>query len=215
MKRTILLALAAAGCVGTGGSGNGAADAQEVAEQQEVSLECRTQPGSEAVSERKSPFDSVRIDVGGRVAEICYSRPAAHGRLIFGSAAEPGTAASPLVPYGKLWRTGANEPTILHLPFAADVAGLQLEPGSYSIYTIPGESEWTLILNRSTSQWGHEARYTPEVQAQEVGRVPVRTERLDQHVEAFTIRAEPTSSGADILLEWERTRVRIPVRSTT
>lgn len=216
MKRTILLALAAAGCAGTGGSGNGAAaDAQEVAEQQEVSLECRTQPGSEAVAERKSPFDSVRIEVGGSVAEICYSRPAAHGRLIFGAAAEAGAAGSPLVPFGKLWRTGANEPTILHLPFAAEVAGIQLQPGSYSLYTIPGEAEWTVILNRSTSQWGHEARYTPDVQAQEVGRAPVRTERMEQHVESFTIRSEPTSSGADILLEWERTRVRIPVRATT
>lgn len=205
----VILSLAA--CAGTGGSTNGGADTQQVVEQPEIALACRTQPGSEAVSERKSPFDSTRIDVGGRAAQICYSRPAAQGRLIFGTAATG--AGAPLVPYGRLWRTGANEPTVLHLPFAASLAGISLQPGSYSLYTIPGETEWTLIVNRSTSQWGHEARYTAEIEAQEAGRATVPVERLDQHVEAFTVRSEPTAAGADILLEWERTRVRIPVRA--
>jgi hypothetical protein len=209
MRKAALLALATAACAGTGGSGNADVDAQQILEQPEVSVECRTQPGSEAVAERTSPFDSTRIEIAGRAAQVCYSRPAARGRLIF--AAEGATA--PLVPYEKLWRTGANEPTILHLPFRAELAGLALEPGSYSLYTIPGATEWTLIVNRSTSQWGHEARYTPEVQAQEVGRARVPTERLDQQVESFTIRSEPSAAGADILLEWERTRVRIPMRA--
>lgn len=142
----LALALPLAACAGTGGSGNGSADSQQVVEQPEIALGCRTQPGSEAVSERKSPFDSARIDIGGRIAQVCYSRPAAHGRLIFGPQSEG--AGAPLVPWGRLWRTGANEPTILHLPFAAEIAGLAVDPGSYSMYTIPGEREWTLILNR-------------------------------------------------------------------
>lgn len=210
MKKAALLALATAACAGTGGSGNGDVDAQQVLEQPEVSLGCRTQPGSEAVAERTSPFDSTRIEIAGRAAQVCYSRPAARGRVIF---SETAGATPPLVPYDKLWRTGANEPTILHLPFRAELAGIALDPGSYSLYTIPGPTEWTLIVNRSTSQWGHEARYTPEVQAQEVGRGRVATERLDQQVESFTIRSEPTATGADLLLEWERTRVRIPLRA--
>jgi hypothetical protein len=195
--------LTLAGCAGTSnGTGEPAGDPQQVVTQPEVPLECSTQPGSQAVAERRSPFDSVRVDVGGRTAQICYGRPSARGRVIFGE----------LVPYDQLWRTGANEPTILHLPFAAEVAGLHLEPGSYSLYTVPGTSQWTLVVNRSTSQWGHESRYTPEVEAQEIGRVQVPSERLDQLVETFTIRSEPTASGADLLLEWERTRVRIPIR---
>lgn len=214
MTRTIGLGLflSLAACAGTGGNGNGGTDTQQVVEQPEIGLECRTQPGSEAVSERKSPFDSTRIDVAGRAAQICYSRPSAHGRVIFGSDTT-GAAGAPLVPYGRLWRTGANEPTVLHLPFPATLAGMALTPGSYSLYTMPGETEWTLIVNRSTSQWGHEARYTGEVAAQEVGRAPVPVERMDQHVESFTVRSEPTSAGADILLEWERMRVRIPIRA--
>lgn len=212
--RKLLLPVVAAGltaCAGAGGNSTKAADTKQVLEQPEVALECRTQPGSQAVAERKSPYDSVKIDVGGRIAQICYGRPSARSRVIFAEPAEP----MPLVPFGKLWRTGANEPTIVHLPFAAKIAGLAVEPGSYSIYTVPGAAEWTVIVNRSVSQWGHESQYTAEVQAQEVGRAQVKPERMEQAVEMFTIRSEPTTAGADVVLEWERTRVRIPIQATS
>lgn len=158
--------------------------------------------GNMPVAGRQSPYDSTTVRVGAQSLRICYGRPSAQGRQIFGG----------LVPYGTLWRTGANEPTIIHLPFTADIAGLRVPPGSYSLYTVPAEGDWELIINRSTSQWGHPGSYTDEVRAQELGRAPVRTERMDQAVELFTIRGEPTSAGAEILLEWERTRARIPVR---
>lgn len=166
-----------------------------------ISLVCEPSPRM-PVEGRASPYDSTTIQIGDEQARICYGRPSARGREIFGG----------LVPYDQLWRTGANEPTILHLPFTADIAGLTVPPGSYSIYTEPGTTEWTIIINRSTSQWGHESSYTDEVRAQELGRTSVPTERLDQHVETFTIRSEPTATGSDLLLEWERTRVRIPLR---
>jgi hypothetical protein len=201
-----LALLVIAGCARTGNGGaEPAGDAQQVVTQPEVPIACRTQPGSQAVEERASPFDSTRIRVGEHTAQICYGRPSARGRVIFGD----------LVPNDALWRTGANEPTILHLPFAAELAGLRVEPGSYSLYTVPGAETWTLVVNRSISQWGHESRYTPDIEAQEVGRVEVPAERLDQHVEMFTIRSEPTAAGADLLLEWERTRVRIPIRAVS
>jgi hypothetical protein len=174
----------------------------QVVTQPVVPLECQPSPRM-PLEGRASPFDSAFVQVGGEQALICYGRPSARGREIFGG----------LVPYGQLWRTGANEPTILHLPFTAEIAGLTVPPGSYSVYTEPGPGEWTLILNRSTSQWGHESSYTAEVQAQELGRATIPTERLDQHVETFTIRGEPTAAGAEILLEWERTRARIPIRA--
>ncbi|MGH7465104.1 MAG: DUF2911 domain-containing protein [Longimicrobiales bacterium] len=167
-----------------------------------VDLAC-VPSGNMPVEGRQSPYDSVTVDVEGQVLRICYGRPSAQGREIFGG----------LVPYATLWRTGANEPTILHLPFDAEIAGLRVPPGSYSIYTVPQASgEWELIINRSTSQWGHPGSYTDEVRAQELGRAPIRTERMDQAVETFTIRGEPAAGGADLLLEWERTRARIPVR---
>ena len=173
-----------------------------------VPLEC--QPARRAdtgairmpVEGRASPFDSVDIRVGGQTLRVCYGRPGVKGREIMGG----------LVPYDTLWRTGANEPTILHVPFTAEIAGLRVPPGSYSLYTVPRAGDWTIIINRSTSQWGHESSYSAEVRAQELGRANVRTERLDQHVELFTIRGDSSGQGTDILLEWERTRVRIPVR---
>ncbi len=151
---------------------------------------------------RASAYDSTLVRVDGAEVKVCYGRPAARGRTMVGGDA---------VPYGRLWRTGANEPAILHIPTRVEVAGIPLEPGSYSLYTVPGETEWTVILNRSTSQWGAEGQYTAEVQAQEVARATVPSERTTDHVETFTLRSEPAGNGADLVLEWEHTRVRIPV----
>lgn len=150
---------------------------------------------------RASPYDSTAFTIAGAEALVCYGRPSARGREIFGG----------LVPYDTLWRTGANEPTIVHLPVAAEIAGVPVEPGSYSLYTVPGEEEWTIIVNRATSQWGHESAYTEEVRAQEVGRATVPSTRTEEFVEVFTIRSQPTGEGSDLVLEWENTRVRVPV----
>ncbi|HET8656684.1 MAG TPA: DUF2911 domain-containing protein [Longimicrobiaceae bacterium] len=155
------------------------------------------------VEGRASPYDSTDVTVGGRVARVCYSRPSMRGRTIFGG----------LVPYDTLWRTGANEPTIVHLPVAATIAGIAVPAGSYSLYTVPGRDEWTVIVNRSTSQWGIESQYTPAVRAQEVGRARVKSEPIAAPVDTFTIRSLPAAGGAaDLVLEWEKTRVRIPVK---
>jgi hypothetical protein len=151
---------------------------------------------------RPSPLDSLSFDVGGHAVKVCYGRPSARGRTMIGGER---------VPYGKLWRTGANEPTMIHTTTPLSIAGIEIGPGSYSLYTVPGEDDWELIVNRSISQWGRETGYTDEVEAQEVGRAKVSSQRLDNHVETFTIRAEPTSNGVAVLLEWEHTRVSIPV----
>jgi hypothetical protein len=116
------------------------------------------------------------------------------------------------VPYGKIWRTGANEPTIFFAPIPLKVAGLSVVPGVYSLYTVPGAREWEIIVNRSTSQWGEESNYTAEVKSQEVGRAKIRTEAANPALETFTIRAEPAGRGASLVLEWEKTRIKIPVQ---
>ncbi len=149
-----------------------------------------------------SPYDSVVVPVGDGGAKICYSRPSARGRMVFDS----------LVPYGRLWRTGANEPTIFFTPVTLDLAGLKVPPGKYSLYSVPAAKEWEIIVNRSIKQWGEESNYTPEVRAQEVGRATVPSERLGKAVETFTIRSEPAGSGASLVLEWEKTRVKVPIR---
>ena len=70
-----------------------------------------------------------------------------------------------VIPFDALWRTGANEPTMIHTSAPITVAGIPIAAGTYSLYAIPGKTEWTVIINRSTSQWGHESQYTAEVQA--------------------------------------------------
>jgi hypothetical protein len=120
------------------------------------------------------------------------------------------------VPYGKLWRTGANEPTIFFAPVPLSVAGIRVQPGVYSLYTVPGKSEWEVVVNRSTSQWGKEDQYTDKVKAQEVGRAKVKTEPVSKPLETFTIRAEPGSGkSAALVLEWEKTRLVVPVQAAS
>ena len=117
------------------------------------------------------------------------------------------------VPYGKLWRTGANEPTIFSTPIPMTVAGIKVSPGVYSLYTVPAAGEWEVIVNKSISQWGEESHYTPQVQAQEVGRAKVKSESVSSPIETFTIRAEPgPANSASLVLEWEKTRVTIPLK---
>lgn len=158
-------------------------------------------PGTrEELGERVSPPDSVEASFDGGRVKVCYSRPSAREREVMGG----------LVPYGEPWRAGANEPTTIHLGFPARVAGVRLEPGSYSLYTVPGEEEWQIALNRSIYRNG--MNLSDAVQARDVGRGSVPVERLDEHVETLTLDLIPTGSGSgELVLKWETTRVQIPI----
>lgn len=140
-----------------------------------------------------SPYDSTMATVGTAQVKICYSRPSLKGRTAVG-----GT----LAPFGKVWRTGANEPTILHTSGAIIVGGVRLAAGRYSIYTIPGEKSWTVMLNKSTTQWG-----TSYPQAQDVGRAEAAPKAVAAPIEKFTI----TLSSSAMTLAWEKTSVTVPV----
>ncbi len=152
---------------------------------------------------RPSPLDSVMFSVGGTLVKVCYGRPSAKGRTMIG-----GTA----VPYDKIWRTGANEPSMIHTSGQLSVAGIEIGPGSYSVYSVPGEHGWQIVLNRSTTQWGHERFYSGDVAAQEIGRADVESRRTSSHVESFTIRTESSADMITLILEWENTLVTVPIR---
>lgn len=152
---------------------------------------------------RKSPLDSLSFKVGAAEVKLCYGRPSAGGRTMIGGEN---------VPYGKLWRTGANEPTMIHTTGPIIIAGVAVPAGSYSIYTVPDPKEWQVIVNRSITQWGHESQYTDKEKAQEVGHGTAKASALTSAVETFTIRSEAGAAGAvNLLLDWEKTRVTIPV----
>lgn len=187
----LLLTLAA-------GAGAGAAPTPAVPDTACIVMRTDSLP----LDSRESPLDSLSFTVGGYPVKVCYGRPSVRGRPVFGA----------LVPYRVIWRTGANEPTMIHTTRAIRIAGIAVQPGSYSIYTIPGEHRWELIVNRATSQWGHESNYTDDVRAQEVGRSVVPSESAERYTEQLTFRASPAAAGVTVLsLHWERTVVAIPV----
>lgn len=167
-----------------------------------------TMPGRGVISipdaGRTSPKDSLTFQAGDSTVKVCYSRPALRGRHMVGGEN---------VPFGTLWRTGANEATMIHTSGHLVIAGIHVDGGTYSLYTVPGEREWEIIVNRSYLQWGHESTYTDSVRAQEVGRGRVPAARTAAPVESFTIHAEPGRAGdANLVLEWENARVVIPIQ---
>ena len=127
-----------------------------------------------------------------------YSRPAKKGRVIFGS----------LVPYGQVWRTGANEAT--EITFNRDVVfGVQpVEAGRYAVFTIPQSDKWTVILNRDLGQWG---AFTYD-DTKDVLRTQVPVQAKSTVTELFTIGLNEATGGADLVLEWDQSRVIVPIR---
>jgi hypothetical protein len=110
-----------------------------------------------------------------------------------------------LVPYGELWRAGANESTALHLSAPASIGGVAVEAGSYSIYTIPGESSWQVFVNSNFQRWG--IPISDAVRATEIGSFTVTPETTATPVETLTYRFE----GGAVVMEWANTRLRIPI----
>jgi hypothetical protein len=163
---------------------------------------CVTSASAASLAKRASPLDSVSFDFGGARVKVCYGRPSARGRTMIGGMN---------IPLGKLWRTGANEPTMVHTSGPITLAGIKLEPGTYSLYTIPEKDHWTIILNRSTVQWGDEGSYDG-VKKEEVGRGTATVYGLKEHVEQFTIRHEAKKDWGALVLEWEKTKVVVPLK---
>ncbi|MEX2529482.1 MAG: DUF2911 domain-containing protein [Gemmatimonadota bacterium] len=164
--------------------------------------EC-TPAGTMDVEGRASPYDSVTAAMGEARVKVCYGRPSARGRTMIGGEN---------VPFGQFWRTGANEPTTLHVTAPVEIAGIALEPGSYSLYTRPGETTWEVFLNTSVDRWG--VPINEEVRSHEVGSAELPRERPESHVETMTFTVEDVSDdSANLVLEWETFRISIPIRA--
>jgi hypothetical protein len=136
------------------------------------------------------------LTAGGVAMRIDYGRPAARGRTIFGG----------LVPWGRVWRAGANDPTQLTVDRAVRVGDIRLEPGTYSLYVIPDRDSWTLGINRGTDM---AAAMNPDP-ASDAGRTRM-TARQVGYVERFTIVLEPAAGGAVLRMTWENTEASVPI----
>jgi hypothetical protein len=150
-----------------------------------------------AQQKRASPHDTVKATIDGATISITYGRPYTKGRKIFGG----------LVPYGQVWRTGADEATILETDKALMFGALHLNPGKYSLYSVVDEKQWRLVVNKQVGQWG-----TEYSQAQDLGRVPMKTETLPAAVEQLTIAIEknPAGKGGQIVITWDTTKATLP-----
>src|SRR6185295_8318900 len=150
-------------------------------------------------SKRPSPPATATGNVNGATITIDYSSPSVKGRKIWGG----------LVPYNKVWRTGANEATLFNTDKEIKVEGKPLPSGKYSIYTIPGEKEWVFIFNSQTGQSGvKENGETSEDPAKDVLRLTVRPEKSANFNERMKFDVE--KNGFSLL--WENLRVPVSVK---
>ena len=150
-------------------------------------------------SKRPSPPGTADCTINGKKVTIDYSRPSLKGRKL----------GTDLAPYGKVWRTGANEATTLTTAIALDIAGVKVPAGTYTLCTLPSEGTWKLIINKQTGQWGTEYH-----QEQDLARVDMKKQEIAVPVEQFTISLDQDSNdSADLTLEWEKTRVFVVIRA--
>jgi hypothetical protein len=154
-------------------------------------------------SKRPSPPASAQCKFSdGKTITVDYSSPRAKGRKIFGTASEKA-----LVPYGEVWRTGANEATTFVSDANLTVGGKAVAAGSYTIFTIPKADKWTLIINKKNAEWGIPYKY----EADELARVDMRVAKTAAPVENFTIAFDPAGSKCTLRLEWENTRASVDI----
>jgi len=148
---------------------------------------------------RLSPVVIERTMVNDTYMKVVYGQPWMRGRTIFGD----------LVPFDQVWRTGANEGSEIYFQSDVIFGGEHVPAGLYSLFTIPGEFSWTIILNEQLGQWGLRG-YDSE---HDIARVVVQVTETEEPVEGFTIRFQEAEEDADIQLNiaWERTSVSVPV----
>lgn len=150
-------------------------------------------------SKRPSPPGTTECTIKGKKVTISYSRPSMRNRKIMGE----------LVPYGKVWRTGANEATTLTTEADLDIGGAKVPAGTYTLYTLPSADTWKLIINKQTGQWGTEYH-----QDQDLARVDMKKTDIVVPVEQFTISLDQDGNdSADLILEWEKTRLTVLVKA--
>lgn len=144
--------------------------------------------------QRKSPHDTVSSDL----ASVTYGRPYKKGRDIFGS----------LEKYDKVWRVGADEATTITFTKDVKFGDKEVKAGTYTLFAIPKEKEWTIILNSERKQWG--AYGYEKIKAKDVAHVNAKVNSLDAVVEQLTLRFDKKNT---LVIEWDKTQVVVPIKA--
>jgi hypothetical protein len=149
-------------------------------------------------AKRPSPPATATFDLGGgKSVTIDYSSPRAKGRKIYGG----------LVPFGQVWRTGANEATTFVTNADLVVGGTAVPAGSYTLFTVPDKDKWTLILSKKTGEWG--TQYPGATN--DLARIDMKASALPTAVENLTIAFEKAGMGATLNIDWETTRASVAI----
>lgn len=147
--------------------------------------------------ERRSPHETVKGTIDGAQLTIEYGRPYMKGRQVEGG----------LIPYDRVWRTGADEATTLTTDKALKIGDASVPAGKYTLYTQASEGEWKLVINKQTGQWG-----TVYDEKQDLARVPMARKTLAEPLEQFTISIDDgPGAGGVIKLAWNKTEASAPV----
>ncbi len=133
------------------------------------------------------------------VARVIYSRPQKRNREIFGK----------LIPYGEVWRTGANEATEITFYEDMKIADAVVKAGTYTLYTIPGEKEWTVILNNKINTWGAYEYSSKEDKV----RINVPVRKAPNTIESLSMAFKESNNGADLLIGWDDSYIKVPFES--
>jgi len=159
---------------------------------------------SQITHPKASPFSKVEQEVGLSKITVEYSRPGTRGRKVFGH----------LVPYGRIWRVGANESTKFTINTDAEVLGNKLSKGTYALYAFPEKEEWEVVFHKNTSHWGDGRKnYDPEEDAFRVKIVPERSEEFQEN---FLISFDSiTHNSLNMIWFWENAKVTIPIEVDT
>ena len=149
-------------------------------------------------SKRPSPPAQAQCKFSdGKMVKTDYSSPRMKGRKIFGG----------LVPYGQVWRTGANEATTLVTDTNLNVGGKDVPAGSYTVFTLPNADKWVLIISKKTGEWG--IPYPGE--GEDFTRADMRVSQLPAPMENFTISFDQTGSACAMHIDWEKTRASVDI----
>lgn len=148
-----------------------------------------------------SPSSTASFSKNGLDISVDYCQPSKKGRLIFGTEQQKA-----LVPYGKWWRTGANEATVIKFNKNVIVGDKTLEAGTYTLFTIPTATDWTIIINSEVGQWG--LSYNP---AKDVLKTQVPSFPKNDVQEMFLIDFTERPDGANMVMHWDTTEVVIPI----
>ena len=147
---------------------------------------------------KPSPAASASCDLGGgKSIKTAYSSPRMKGRKIYGD----------LVPFGQVWRTGANDATTFVTSSDVVVGGKDVPAGSYTLFTVPNADKWTLIISRKTGEWGIPYKY----ESDELARVDMKVSKLPAPVENFTIAYDKSGNGCTLRIDWESTHAAVDI----